>query len=143
MNKVVDSSGARYAVISGLRTETGHERLVIAYANEESLRDLIAARSIIALGFSSREEAVAFGTASAPTVFAYPRMPEATAGRETERDRQELNWAERRRKPGSTLRRLAQFFATPYRGLATAVIAIFFSRNTVSAVIRVALGSSI
>jgi hypothetical protein len=59
VNEVVDSSGVQYAVIAGLRTETGPERLVIGYPNEESLRDLIAAPSIIAVGFSSREQAVA------------------------------------------------------------------------------------
>jgi len=59
VNELVDFSGVQYAVIEGLHTETGHERIVIAYPNEQSLRDLIAAPSIIALGFSSREEAVA------------------------------------------------------------------------------------
>jgi hypothetical protein len=63
VNNVVDSVGVKYAVIAGLRTETGPERLVIAYPNQESLRDLIAAPSIIAIGFSSREEAVAGGRA--------------------------------------------------------------------------------
>jgi len=55
VNQMLDSSGMRYAVIAGLRTETGPERLVIAYANEKSLRDFIAAPSMIALDFSSRE----------------------------------------------------------------------------------------
>jgi len=55
VNQMLDSSGMRYAVIAGLRTETGAERLVIAYANEKSLRDFIAAPSIIAVDFSSRE----------------------------------------------------------------------------------------
>ena len=55
VNQMLDSSGMRYAVIAGLRTETGPERLVIAYANEKSLRDFIAAPSMIAVDFSSRE----------------------------------------------------------------------------------------
>ena len=58
MNERVDSLGERYAVI-----EAGHkgrpERLVLAYREEKSLRDLIAAPSIIALGFASREQAMA------------------------------------------------------------------------------------
>jgi hypothetical protein len=66
VNEVVDSSDVQYAVIAGLRTETGAERLVIAYPSEESLRDLIAAPSIIAVGFSSREEAAAGRRASVP-----------------------------------------------------------------------------
>lgn len=41
MKQMVDSSRMQYAVIAGLRTETGPERLVIAYPNEKLLRDLI------------------------------------------------------------------------------------------------------
>jgi hypothetical protein len=59
MNKLIDFSSVHYAIIEALRTETGPERFVIAYRSEKSLRDVIAASSIIAFGFSSREEAVA------------------------------------------------------------------------------------
>src|SRR5216684_5359183 len=143
VNTVVDSSDVRYAVIAGLRTETGHERLVIAYPNEEALRDLIAAPSIIAVGFSSRQEAVAAGTASVPAAVAHQRMSKAMAGREIERDQQALNWAERRGETGSALRRLAGFLVTSYSYVATSAIIIFSSRNAVSAVVRMALGISI
>jgi hypothetical protein len=142
VNEVVDSSGVQYAVIAGLRTENGPERLVIAYPNEDSLRDLIAARSIIAVGFSSREEAVAGSRASVPTAVAYQRMPEAMAGGGIERYEQGLNWAERRGEIGSTLRRLAGFLVTSCSDIATTAIVIFSSRNAFSAVIRMALGSS-
>ena len=79
MNQMVDSSGVRYAVIDGLRTETGPERLVIPYPNEASLRDLIAAPSIVAIGFSSRDEAVADGKACVPTSVSHRQIPEAIA----------------------------------------------------------------
>jgi hypothetical protein len=141
VNKVVDSSGVQYAVIAGLRTKTGPERLVIAYPNEASLRDLIAAPSIIAVGFSTHEDAVAGGRVPLPTVMPHRRMPEAV-GAGTESDRQRLNWAERRGEIVSTLRRLAMFLFTSYSDVATTATAIFFSRNAVSAVIRMALGSS-
>lgn len=143
MKQMVDSSGMQYAVIAGLRTETGPERLVIAYPNEKSLRDLIAAPSIVAVGFSSREEALAGGRASAPTAISYQRIPQTIAGGGTERPQQGLNWAERRGEIGATLGRLGRFFDTSYSHVATAVIAIFFSRNAVSVVIRMALGSSV
>ena len=142
MNEMVDSTGVQYAVIAGLRTETGPERLVIAYPSEESLRDLIAAPSIIAVGFSSREEAVAGGTVCVPTVY-YERMPKAMAGGEIERYQQGLNWAERRGETGSTLWRLARFVVTSFSDVVTSASVIFSSRNAVSAVIRMALGSSI
>ena len=59
MKELIDFSSVQYAVIEALRTETGPERFVIAYPNEQSLRDVIAASSIIAFGFPSREEAIA------------------------------------------------------------------------------------
>jgi hypothetical protein len=125
VNEEVDSSRVQYAVIAGLRTETGPEALVIAYPNEELLRDLIAESSIIAVGFSSREEAAASNRASVPAAISDQRMRKRRADR------------------GSTLWRLPRFFATSYSHVATAMIAIFFSRNAVSAVIRMAMGSSV
>ena len=143
MNKVVDSSGLQYAVIAGPRTETGPERLVIAYPNEEALRDLISAPSIIAMGFSSAAEAIAGSTASVPTAATHQRISEAAPCGEMERDQQELNCPDWWEETGSTLPRLARFFATSCSDVANTVAAIFFSRNTVSTVIRMALGSSV
>jgi thymidylate synthase len=59
MNELNDVSDVQYAVIEALQTEAGSERFVIAYHNERSLHDVIAAPCILALGFSSREDAVA------------------------------------------------------------------------------------
>jgi hypothetical protein len=59
MNKQIDSARLKYAVIEALWTEGRRECIVIAYADEHSLCDLIAARSIVALGFASREKAAA------------------------------------------------------------------------------------
>ena len=143
VNQVVDSSGMQYAVIAGLRTETGPERLVIAYPNEKTLRDLIAAASILAAGFSSHEEAVAGRRAYIPTAISDPGMPEGTTGRDTERNQREVSWAESRGETRSTFRRLARFFVASYRDVAANAIVVFSSRNAVSAVIRMALGSSV
>ena len=143
MNTVVDSSSVHYAVIAGLRTETGSERLVIAYSNEASLRDLIAAPSIIAIGFSSREEAVAGGRVPVPTGTSHQQMPKFTLGAGTEKYQQGLNWEQHRADKRSALRRLVQFLVASYGDVAAAAIAIFFSRNAVSAIIRIALGSSV
>jgi hypothetical protein len=59
MNNRVDSADLKYAVIEAVRTEVCRECVVIAYPDEQSLRDLIAARSIVALGFTSRDNAAA------------------------------------------------------------------------------------
>ena len=142
MNGVVNSTGVQYAVIAGLRTETGPERLVIAYPNEESLRDLIAAPSIIAAGFSSREEAVADGRAFVPSAVSH-RVPEATGSRGIKRYQHRLKWAEYPGQTPSALRRLAKFLVTSYSDVATTAIVIFSSTNAFSSVIRMAMGSSV
>jgi hypothetical protein len=143
VNELVDLSDVQYAVIEGLHTETGHERIVIAYPNEQSLRDLIAAPAIIASGFSSREEAVAGSRACVPTAVAYQRMPETMAGRKTERHQQGLSWAELRGETSSALQRLGRFLVTSCSDIVTSAIVIFSSSNRVSAAIRMALGSSV
>jgi hypothetical protein len=139
VNQMLDSSGMQYAVIAGLRTETGPERLVIAYPNEKSLRDLIAAASIIAVGFSSREEAIADSAASVPNA---ELTPVAITGR-TGRYQQRFYWAERRAEIASALRRVAEFLVASYNDVATATTVIFSSTNAVSSAIRMALGSSV
>jgi hypothetical protein len=88
VKNVVDSWGMQYAVVAGLRTETGPEPLVIAYANEKSLRELIAAASIIAFGFSSREEAAAGSRDSVPTAVASEERMPVSIARSTERCQQ-------------------------------------------------------
>ena len=143
VNGSVDPSGVQYAVIAGLRIETGRERLVISYPNEKSLRDLLATSSILALGFSSWEDAVAGSRTPRPAAISHQQMPEASAGGRTERHSQGLNWAKRRGGRYSPLRRLARVLFTSYSEVATTVVAIYFSRNALSAVIRMALGSSV
>jgi hypothetical protein len=57
VDDLVDTLTWRYAVIC-VRSEPDRERLVIAYPDEETLRDLIAAPSIVALGYGSRADAL-------------------------------------------------------------------------------------
>jgi hypothetical protein len=57
VDELVDTSTWRYAVIS-VRSEPDRERLVIAYPDEKTLLDLIAAPSIVALGYTSRADAL-------------------------------------------------------------------------------------
>lgn len=143
VNEVVESGSMQYAVIAGLHTETGIERLVIAYPNEESLRDLIAASSIIAAGFSSPEEAAADGNAAVPAAVGRQERQEGTASRRIERRRQVPDFAETREGQGSVFRKLAGFIVSSYSEIAATVFVIFSSRNAVSAVLRMALGSSL
>jgi len=77
MNESLDCLGEQYALI-----EVGHEgrpeRFVLAYYEEKSLRDLIAAPSIIAVGFASREQAAANIEDCLPAVAARAQVPTAT-----------------------------------------------------------------
>jgi hypothetical protein len=58
MSASIETSTRYYAVIS-VRSAPHRERLVVAYPDEKSLRGLIAAPSILALGYQSRAEALA------------------------------------------------------------------------------------
>src|ERR1700692_420403 len=57
VDDLVDTSTWLCAVIC-VRSEPDRERLVIAYPDEKTLRDLIAAPSIVTLGYSSRADAL-------------------------------------------------------------------------------------
>ena len=57
VDELVETSTWRYAVIN-VRSEPDRERLVIAYPEEETLRDLIAAPSIVGLGYTSPADAL-------------------------------------------------------------------------------------
>jgi hypothetical protein len=137
MNKLVDSSRLKYAVIVALRTEGRPECVVLGYPDEESLRDLIAAPSIAALGFASREKAVA------SIEGCFPLSAGSTAVVDEVKKRQ--------REFHSAMRRLAEWFSLAgsrriahramQHALAAAILA-FYSRNVVAATIRTIFGSS-
>ena len=59
MGELDHCSNVRYAIIQASSMKDQPERVVVAYANENCLRDLIAVPSIVGLGFRSREEATA------------------------------------------------------------------------------------
>jgi hypothetical protein len=142
VKKAVHSSGKQYAVIAGHRTETGPECLVIAYANENSLRELIEAVSIIAVGFSSREEAIASSRASVPSAAApEEKMAVAMAG-STEKYQHRFHWSEWQEGIVSALGRAARFLAASYSEATSTAAVIFSSTNAVSKVIRLAMGCS-
>src|SRR6266576_3822931 len=103
VKQLVNFSSMQYAVIEALHTEAGPECFVIAYPNEQSLRDVIAEPSIVAFGFSSREEAVAGGRACVPTSIAYQQTLETVIGGKTETHQQALTWAELREETCSVL----------------------------------------
>jgi hypothetical protein len=127
-------SGVRYAVIQASSKKDRLERLVIAYHDENRLRGLIAAPSIIGLGFASREEAIAnlksFASDAAPS----KQKPRITTMFHATHANVELE-GERGLVKHRRIAQILQF------ALATA-IALLYSKNIVSIMIRIALGAS-
>jgi len=133
----VHCSGVRYAVIQASSNKDRPERLVIAYQDEGCLRDLIAAPSIFGLGFASREEAIAnlkhFASDAAP--FPLKQKPRIKAMSHATHANVESAGGHGPVKH----RRIPQTFL---KSALAAVIALFYSKNIVSVMIRMALGAS-
>jgi len=131
MNERFDSLGEQYAVI-----EAGHggcpERFVLAYREEKSLRDLIAAASIVALGFASREQAVANIEDCLPAVAARAQVPTATIENRREKCQHRCHPAKRRFGARSALPRLRRWLNRDLQRGVAGPILIFDSRNNAS-----------
>ena len=130
--------GVEYAAVEGLRTEGGHERIVIAYRNERSLRELIAGPAILGFGFSSREQALVGSTACAAAVAAQ-RPAEKTAGRKIELQR--LSLTELQAQALSAFRKVQKVLVTSCCDVFASISVMSSSSNSVSVAIRMALGS--
>jgi hypothetical protein len=135
VNDLVDTSTWRYAVVS-LRSEPARERLVIAYPDEETLRDLIAAPSIVTLGYTSRADAVKNIDRCATTNASLKRQLKTALHHPNMTFLTDCRSALRRLAGGSgcsgssrVLRNLL------HNGLAAALI-FFYSRNVLSSAVR-------
>jgi hypothetical protein len=141
MKALDDCSSVQYAVIQGC-TEGRPERFAIGYCNEASLRDLIVAPSIIALGFPSRAKAMASIESRFAVVSAPRRDLRTTVSDETDKCQNKCDSVKRQLKDWfcfADTRKVAERFLQ--RAIADA-IRIFYSRNAVSAGIRTLLGAS-
>lgn len=136
MNHLADVASVRYAILEALRTEGGSEHFVVAYRNEYSLHDLIAAPCIAALGFSSREEAVARTKACVSMATIQTQVPRATIVKRREEDQRGPHWTERRSETASASRIIRRLLVGFYSDVVAAAILIFSSRNIVSVAIR-------
>jgi hypothetical protein len=135
MGVLVHYSSMCYAVIQASSKKGRPERLVIAYQYEDCLRDLIAAPSIIGLGFASREEAIANLEGHMSDAAPSKQKARITAMFHATHANVELagghGLVKHRRIPQSIL-----------QSALAAVIALFYSKNIVSVMIRMALGAS-
>ena len=131
----VHYSGVRYAVIQASSTKDRPERLVIAYQDEDCLRDLIAAPSIFGVGFASREEAIANLESFASNAASSRQKPRITAMFHATHAKSELAGGHSPVKHRGIPQGMLQ-------SALAAVIALFYSTNIVSVMIRIALGAS-
>ena len=132
----VDSSIAQFAVIEARRTEGPSERFVIAYFDEESLRDLIAGPSIIACGFASREEAQAKIDGNFWIAAAGKQTPRAHTVDGAEKYPCEVLSAKRCLGGGVDLTQTGRIIRGFLQAAVATAILIFYSRNAVSSAIR-------
>lgn len=135
MSAPVDSKTQQFAVIS-VHSAPYRERLVLAYGDEKSLRDCLADASILALGYHSREEALANIDRSPPRTCAPPRNESAGL-----RDRvvQRLRGRLLRQWPSAetfdALRRRSMIVQLLQHSFAF-VIVLIYSKNVFSAMVR-------
>ena len=135
MDELVDTSTWRYAVIS-VRSEPDRERLVIEYPDEETLRDLIAAPSIVALGYASRAEALKNIDRFVTTTSSWKRLLETAVLHTNMTFLAECRVALRRVAGGFRLSGASRVMRNLlHNGLAAALI-FFYSRNVLSGTVR-------
>src|ERR1700757_2540310 len=140
MKSFANRPNVRYAIIRASSTHDSSELLVLAYADEKSLRSLIAEPSIIAIGFPSCSAADAAG--SFHQKLASQNMHAMSAIRNAVNQRLSFAFRFGRSRLIDALT-YWKGFSDLYRALqftyATAVL-VLYSRNFVSATIRTALG---
>ncbi len=135
MDELVDTSTWRYAVVS-VRSEPARERLVIAYPDEKTLRDLIAAPSILALGYTSRADALKNIDRFVTTTSSWKRLLETAVLHTNMTFLAECRVALRRVAGGFRLSGASRVMRNLlHNGLAAALI-FFYSRNVLSGTVR-------
>jgi len=134
MGAVVHCSTVRYAVIQASSKKDRPERLVIPYQDENCLRGLIASPSIIGLGFASREEAMANPEGD---------LSDAASSKQRARiiamfhanDRGDL-------MRGHGFMKYRKIWHSILQTAVAAVVVLFYSKNLVCVMFRMALGAS-
>jgi hypothetical protein len=132
---LVDTSTCRYAIVN-VRSEPDRERLVIAYPDEGTLRFLIAAPSIVALGYASRADALRNIDRCVTTKASLRRLLKTALYHSNMTFLTECRAALRRFAGGFELSRTSQLMRNLlHNGLAAALV-FFYSRNVLSSTVR-------
>jgi hypothetical protein len=141
MSRLIDSSGVHYAVIKDYCSQGSPEPLVIAYADEKSLRELIAAPSILGLRFESRASAVKSARNDSPAIAFSNQMCESAGMTDrVQKCELEVHSARRGLAGRFCFRRDRRMIHRVLEQAAVMIALMFYSRSLVSAVIRTILG---
>jgi hypothetical protein len=135
MDLLTDSTTTYYAVIS-VRNNSPRERVIIAYQDEKSLRKLIADPSILALGYRSRAEAIAYRDDAPRLACALPHEANATLdGTVTQciTGSRAIRWATKARVDLPITRKKIHYLVQYTFAVA---IGLIYSQNLVSGMLR-------
>ena len=140
MNALLQLTKLQYAVIQLSSSTDPPDRLILAYADERTLRALIAGPSIVGLGFGSREEAVSTENPMLEKAVA----PAPANELESARPGQHQPYCRGgRTAPWPSLSALRRLASGIVQFAFAATICIFYSKNIVSAIIRFVLAGSV
>ena len=139
MNTLVQFAKVQYAVIQLSSITDPPDRLILAYTDERTLRALIAGRSIVGLGFDSREEAVSTENPTLEKAIA----PLPANESESARPGQHQPYCRGRSAAWSSFSSLRRLASGIVQFAFAATLFIFYSKNIVSATIRLVLAGSV
>lgn len=140
MNALLQLTKLQYAVIQLSSITDPPDRLILAYADERTLRALIARPSIVGLGFGSREEAV---TTQNPTLEKAVAPAPASKLESARLGQHQPDCRGGRAAAWSSLWSLRRLARGIVQFAFAASICIFYSKNIVSATIRLVLAGSV
>lgn len=135
VHELVDTSTWQYAVIS-VRSEPARDRLVIAYPEEETLRDLIAAPSIVGLGYTSRADALKNMDRCVTTKASLKRLLKTASLHSNMTFLTECRVALRRFGGGFDLSGTSKLMRNLLHNGLAAALGFFYSRNVLSSTVR-------
>jgi hypothetical protein len=140
VNELAESSSERFAVIESRWTDRRPDRFVLAYHDEESLRELIAAPSIVAVGFNSREDAIRIGACFSGAT-SWQKLRKPIPGNRAEHDQRGSHVSPQRLTGhicSAGVRGIVRLVVS--QAVAAAILALY-SKNVVGACIRAFIGA--
>ncbi len=135
MGELVDAPTRQYAVIP-TRSQPRPEPIVLTYSDEKTLRAVIAATSIIALGYVSRDQAVPDIDCWVPMCVASQRRSTTESVSTNRKFLKKAHGAKRRPADRYCLAWTQSFLGHVLHHSVAAAIVFFYSKNILSATVR-------